>query len=253
MTSENNAQQDDGRAVDAMLAEAGFPDDPELRQVLLQLRGFRTSRVPTPSSALAELLQGSDAAGQPCFEPGKSRKKKRVVFTTLAVAASFGVAGGAAAGGGDIRPGVEGSICTVVEWFLPAAPAVPAPAVPARAPTPATAVVSDPAAGGPGTATEAQLPAAGLQENQEPAPHVPEVRAKTEEPVDTDGQASKTAVPGSGATPAHAGPAVTPRPDGTEGVPVGTGNRDRQDLPGPPPVPTAKAEPLRVRRGIWLP
>lgn len=235
--------------------------------MLLQLRGFRTSRVPTPSSALAELLQGSDTAGQPWFEPGKSRKKKRVVFTTLAVAASFGVAGGAAAGGGDIRPGVEGSICTVVEWFLPAAPAVPAPAVPARAPTPATAVVSDPAAGGPGatpardplpafqpgTATEAQLPAAGLQENQEPAPHVPEVRAKTEEPVDTDGQASKTAVPGSGATPAHTGPAVTPRPDGTEGVPGGTGNRDRQDLPGPPPVPTAKAEPLRVRRGIWLP
>lgn len=89
---------DDERAVEALQAESGFPGDPGLRQVLLQLRALRVTEPPEPSGELAALLAGPETADGARLEPSTPQRKQRMLFTALAVAASCGIAGGAAAG-----------------------------------------------------------------------------------------------------------------------------------------------------------
>src|SRR5688572_19926990 len=109
MTSDDRRQQerrlDDERCMDALLAEGGFPDDAELRAVLLQLREFRVTEVPEPSPEVAALMGQPGDADVVSLDEWSRRhpRKKRVAFTTLAVAASLGVAGGAAAGNATLR------------------------------------------------------------------------------------------------------------------------------------------------------
>lgn len=93
MSSDNREQErglDDERYVDALLAEGGFPDDAELRDVLLRLRSLRVDEVPPPSAELAALMGPPRAADVVHLDEwSRTRpRKKRVVFTTLAVAAS---------------------------------------------------------------------------------------------------------------------------------------------------------------------
>lgn len=157
MTSEDRRLQerwlDDERCVDALLAEGGFPDDTELRAVLLQLRELRVTEVPEPSPEVAALLDRPDGADVVSLDDWSRRhpKKKRVVFTTLAVAASLGVAGGAAAGNETLRSQAEGTISGIVRSFSPPVPASPEPTTtapaspPPSAPKPAPAVVPSPA------------------------------------------------------------------------------------------------------------
>lgn len=161
MTSEDRRLQErrieDERCVDALLAEGGFPDDAELRDVLLQLRGLRVTDVPEPSPEVAALLgQSPDADVVPLDDWSRSHpRKKRAVFTTLAVAASLGVAGGAAAGNESLRSQAEGTISGIIRSFLPPVPASPEPtttapaspppaSLPPGAPKPAPAVVPFP-------------------------------------------------------------------------------------------------------------
>jgi hypothetical protein len=264
MTSEDNADQTHGlrdeRAVDVLLAEAGFTDDPHLRQVLLQLRELRVSDVPEPSAELAALLAESRTANVLPFEPGTPRRKKRVVLTTLAVAASFGVAGGAAATNEDLRRGAEGGISAVVEWFspaVPAAPAAPAPAVPSRAPSPGPAVGSVPAVDVPAADppreplpstppapdTTSETPAAESLEGRRIPSEAPRASSggTTETPRDDAGQSGRggaDAAGGGGAAPPEADRA--PVPDVSQGRPDGRRTTDQQDLPVPLPAPKGK-------------
>jgi len=267
MTTEDDEDQtrglDDECAVEALLAEAGFTDDPHLRQVLLQLRELRDSDVPEPSAELALLLAESRTANVLPLEPGKPRTRKRIVLTTLAVAASFGVAGGAAAGNEDLRRGAEGGISAVVEWFSPPVPAAPAPAVPA-APRPGPAVVSVPAAETPATApplkplptlsplpeSASEPPAAEPGEGRHIPSEAPGASSggPTETPRDDAGQAGRggaDATAGGGAAPRQADRAATPAPDAGQGRPGSKGNGDRQDVPVPLPAP--KARPGQTR------
>ena len=152
MTSDDRRQQErrpaDEQCVDALLAEGGFPDDAELRAVLLQLRALRVTDVPEPSGELAALL-GRPAGADVVRLEDWSRKhprKKRAVFTTLAVAASLGVAGGAAAGNETLRSQAEGTITGIIRTFTPPERTTPAPAPPSEAPQPSPAVVPSPAA-----------------------------------------------------------------------------------------------------------
>ncbi|WP_411375683.1 hypothetical protein ACLH0K_04740 [Arthrobacter sp. MPF02] len=99
MTSSSGRQQqprpDGERCVDELLSECGFTDDAQLRGMLLQLRCLGNISVPPPSPALAALLECPAAGNLAPLELGRRRTRKRMVFTTLAVAASLGVAGGA--------------------------------------------------------------------------------------------------------------------------------------------------------------
>ncbi|WP_314195121.1 hypothetical protein [uncultured Arthrobacter sp.] len=166
MTSDDKRQAvrrlDDERCVDALLAEGGFPDDAELRAVLLQLRSFRVTEVPPPSAELAALMGQPLEADVVRLDDWSRRhpRKRRAVFTTLAVAASLGVAGGAAAENETLRSQAEGTISSIVRSFAPSAPrtpapTTPAPASPAEAPNPAPAVVPSPG----GTTPTAAVPA----------------------------------------------------------------------------------------------
>ncbi|MDQ0863726.1 hypothetical protein [Arthrobacter globiformis] len=172
MTSDDRRQEewrlDDERCVDALLAEGGFPDDAELRAVLLQLRSFRVTQVPEPSAEVAALMGQPFAAGAVRLDDWSSRhwRKKRAVFTSLAVAASLGVAGGAAAGNETLRSQAEGTINSIVRSFSPPAPTTPAPPPPsqAEAPNPAPAVVpslgwTTPTAAVPAAPAPARVPA----------------------------------------------------------------------------------------------
>ena len=273
MTSEDNADQtrrlDDERAVEALLAESGFAGDPHLRQVLLQLRELRVSDVPEPSAELAALLAESRTADVIPLEPGKPRKKKHVVLTTLAVAASFGVAGGAAAGNEDLRRGAEGGFSSVVEWFsssAPAtpAPATPAPAVPSWAPAPGPAVVSVPAAETPAAEPSREplptlpavpgmasgTPAAEPPEGRDIAPEAPRASSDSmpETPRDDAGQAGRggaDATPGGGVAPPRADRDAPSTPDPGPGKPDSRGTVDRQDVPAP--LPPSKSKPETAR------
>lgn len=156
MTTNHRAQDerrfDDERSVDALLAESGFPDDARLRKVLLELRALRTAQVPQPSAELAALMgpaqteaSAQDAAVVRLEDWNRKHPKtKRIVFTTLAVAASLGIAGGAAAGNDALRRQAEGTITDIVRSFSP--PAAPASPLPSEAPSPGPAVVPLPAA-----------------------------------------------------------------------------------------------------------
>jgi hypothetical protein len=147
MTSEEREQParllDDERCVDGLLAESGFEDDAELRAVLLQLRSLLHAQVPEPSLELAALMDQSGTANgvDPRDVPRNRAKKRRAVFTSIAVAASLGVAGGAAAGNDTLRREAEGTIGNIVRSFSPPAPTPP--------PDPGSAVVPPPAAATP--------------------------------------------------------------------------------------------------------
>ena len=266
MTTEDKARQkrrlSDEQSVEALLAEAGFPDDPGLRNVLLQLRALRVSEAPAPSAELAALLRGSETADVTRLEPGKPRKKKHVVFTTLAVAASFSVAGGAAAGNENVRREAGESISAVMDWFSPPAPTTPAPTLSTGAPTPGPAVVSAPASDVPTAAPPREpspvLPseppkstdriAAEPPETHEPAADAPEVPSDgmTGMPADvghgTDPGAKAAGQRGGIAPPEAGGPAI-PGNDATEPKASGKGVADRPDSPATPPMP--KAGPAR--------
>lgn len=187
MTSENRRQQerlfDDERCVDALLAEGGFPDDAELRAVLLQLRGLRVTEVPEPSPEVAALMGLPVEADVVRLEDWSPRhpRKKRAVFTTLAVAASLGVAGGAAAGNETLRSQAEGAISSIIRSFSPPAPGTPVPTTmpPAsppsaslspEAPKPLPAIVHAPA----GTPPAAAVPAAPAPAQNRAEPSVRE-------------------------------------------------------------------------------
>jgi len=261
MTGEHDEQLerrlDDEQAVQELLEEAGLPDDPVLRQVLLQVRELRVSDVPAPSPRVRALLAEPETSGLTRLEPGKPRKKKRVGLTTLAVAASFGIAGGAAAGNGDIRRGAEGSISTVVGWLTPPAPAtpMPAPAPEPEATSPAPAVVrvfpqattpSTPPVPVPGRGQATSPSQAGPGEDQEPANPAeasqPDVGAKKATPLPGAGRGPANGPapdpPGPPAEPPAAGRPGAARPDAPGQTP-GSGRAadnggDKPDLPGGP-------------------
>ena len=142
MTSEDRRQQerrlDDERCVDTLFAEGGFPDDPELRAMLLQLRELRVTEVPEPSPEVAALIGLPAEADVVRLDDWSRRhpRKKRIVFTTLAVAASLGVAGGAAAGNEALRSQAEGTISNIVRSFSPPVPGTPVPTTTAPASPP---------------------------------------------------------------------------------------------------------------------
>lgn len=172
MTSDDRRQQerrfDDERCVDALLAEGGFPDDAELRAVLLQLRELRVTEVPEPSPEVAALMGRPAEVDVVRLDDWSRRhpRKKRIVFTTLAVAASLGVAGGAAAGNEMLRSQAEATIRSIIWSFSPPAPGIPVPTTTApaasptaslspEAPKPLPAVIHSPAATPPATAEPA--------------------------------------------------------------------------------------------------
>lgn len=234
MTGKEHPKQerrlDDERAVQELLEEAGLTDDPYLRDVLLQVRELKVSDVPAPSPRLMALLAASETTGVVRLETGKLRKKKRVVLTTLAVAASFGIAGGAAAGDGDLRRGAEGSISTVLGWFTPPSPAAPLPV--------------------PGPEPEATSPPPAVVRvfPQAPTPSTP--------PVYVPGQAPETypSQAGPGEVEGPADPAATGQPDpgAQEAVPLpgvakGPAKGPASDAPGPPAQPPAAGEPGAAR------
>ncbi|TQJ35503.1 hypothetical protein [Arthrobacter sp. SLBN-122] len=268
MTTEDKARQkrrlSDEQSVEALLAEAGVQDDPGLRKALLQLRALRVSEVPTPSAELAALLGESKTADVVGLEPGKPRKRKHVVFTTLAVAASFSIAGGAAAGNENVRREGGESIRAVIEWFSPPAPATPAPTLSTGAPTPGTAVVSAPASDMPPAALIREpLPAPpsepaqsatpftaeqrDLHERGADAPEVP-LSDTTRVPADVGSEAgsgARAAGPRGSAAPPEAGGATAPAIDATEPKAGGKGTADRPDTHSAPP--TSKAKPSTAR------
>lgn len=277
MTSEDRKQQErrlaDEQCVDALLAESGLMDDAGLRVMLLQLRRLRGAEVPVPSAELAALMD------QPA-EPGvirladwsrKHRKNQRVVFTTLALAASLGIAGGAAAGNDTLRRQAEGTISTIVEAFSPSGAAPPAADPPSQAPSPAPAVAPDraeapaavtvpgPAADvGPasssgtpaGSRLEGPEPAEKVQENAGdgglraalPGPEAQEHQAKALPTGSPDSPAARpypagpnTAYPGPGAEPPSGG-----RPPAAESERTGVGTMDGTAGTGPAPDRTQR-------------
>jgi len=96
MTGEDKALQerilDDERAVQELLEGADRTDDPVLWDLLLQVRELRTVDIPAPSPRLRALLAEPEAAGAIRVAPATPLKKTQMVFTMLAVAASFGIA-----------------------------------------------------------------------------------------------------------------------------------------------------------------
>jgi hypothetical protein len=158
MTTEDRRQSErrraDERCVDALLAESGCADDAELRAVLLELRTLRVTEVPEPSAEVAALMgEPADAEVVSLADrPRRHRRKKRAVFTSLAVAASLGIAGGAAAGNDGLRSQAEETIRAIFSSFTNPTPTTPAPAPPAKAPEPAPAVVPSPVVRTAGTA-----------------------------------------------------------------------------------------------------
>lgn len=235
MTSEHNGRDrrlEDELYVDALLAESGIPagsaDDDGLRDTLLRLRSLRGAEVPQPCAELAALMGG---AGPGLAEviplEGRARrhpKRRRAVFTSLAVAASLGIAGGAAAGNETVRRHAEGTIDTIVRSFSPPAPApdpaAPAPAPPAEAPNPAPDVVPSPPWAVPPAAS---TPAAEAPVVEAPGHAANGVRKET--PVKTERTPSKAAPPSSPAEQA----------DGSRKSTGGTAP-GFQERPGTPPT-----------------
>lgn len=250
MSSDNREQQerrlDDERCVEALLAEGGFPDDAELRDVLLRLRSLRVDEVPPPSGELAALLGQPGAADVVHLDEwSRTRpRKKHVVFTTLAVAASLGVAGGAAAGNDTLRRQAEGTISSIVNSLSPDSGVAPSPAPPSTVPAAPAAVVPGPAGIPPaGTvplgASPVEVPTAELSVGERPgnpeapgrssrAPHdaaVPSVMPQTgphtggkpAEPGSREGSVpSPAGQPPGGGPPTGGPPAGGPEPTGPE-------------------------------------
>lgn len=271
MTSQDHRHQrglDDEHSVDALLAETGFQDDAELRDVLLQIRGLRTLDVPPPSAGLAALMD-QDASPGDVVRPlaTAARKRNRAVFTSLAVAASLGIAGGAAAGNETLRHGAEGTISSIVGWLLAPAPAEPPPAVPPEAPGTGAAVVPAPVPTPPpgsfpaglvpddGPVQSGELPAAGPEAvPAHPVPAGPpefrsEPPAALPDPAgnrpEIPNQHPEPGNPGSAAKHEGQPPAATEAPGQNGGA-----TADTQDprKPGPdvqPPLPPRNPDPAR--------
>ncbi|AUZ33760.1 hypothetical protein C3B78_04315 [Arthrobacter sp. PGP41] len=220
-STQHGHRLEDERCVDALLAEAGYTDDPGLRDVLLKLRELRVADVPPPSAELAALMGGPGEATVNVLEPGKQPKKRRIAFTTLAVAASLGIASGAAAASEEIRRSAEGTIMNIVRAFSAPLPTAPAPALPSREPGSAPAVAGDPA-------------------EDRTVPYPPGPRP-AEHPASDSGQEPAAEKP---PTPGHAPGAAKASPDGAAGAAAGVpadANRGAE-TPGPgptgaPPVP----------------
>jgi len=226
MTSTNRGifepRPDDEQAVDQLLAEAGFPEDAGLRQLLMQLKALRDPDVPEPSAAILALMGTSETADiMPLADRNdarKARKKRQTLLTSLAVAASLGVAGGAAAGNETIRSAAEGTISTIIRSFAPPLPATPSPADPATtapapgagAPSPGTAVVPAPGGGEP--------PAA-------PAPPTAGQRAADPGQVPGDVQSDSARHPDA--------PAEVPEPGRGAAGPAGPGPWQEDKAPNP--------------------
>jgi hypothetical protein len=234
MTSEDRMPQerrlDDERCVDALLAEGGFRDDAELRAVLLQLRELRVTEVPEPSPEVAALLDRPGDADVVSLDDWsrKHPRKKHIVFTTLAVAASLGVAGGAAAGNETLRSQAEGAISGIIRSFSPPAPETPEPTTTApasppslEAPKPAPAVVPSRAE------TPAAVPAV-------PAPdEAPTLVPSGREPQDAQAPGRVPRAPhnvGKGA------PSTVPQPGGKPADPGSSRPSDMPPLAGEPAV-----------------
>ena len=262
MTSQDHRHQrrlDDERSVDALLAETGFQDDAELRDVLLQIRGLRTLGVPPPSAGLAALMD-QDASPGDVVRPlaPAARKRNRAVFTSLAVAASLGIAGGAAAGNESLRHGAEGTISSVVGWLLAPAPTEPPPPAPPEAPAAPAAVVPSPDGATPtarvhGTPVPAPVPAPVPVQTLDPGdsgagqPHeAPEMVDRAPDKPADHAPVSPPAAPVEGANGSEAQgsrPAVVPpagqnraggAESGTEGKAKGDTESGRHNVPGPP-------------------
>jgi hypothetical protein len=234
MTTEDRGQSErrfaDEQCVDALLAESGIPDDAELRALLLELRSLRVTKVPEPSAEVAALMgEPPDAQVVSLAEwPRRHRRKKRAVFTSLAVAASLGIAGGAAAGNDGLRSQAEETVGAIFSSFTTPIPTTPAPAPPAKSPEPGPAVVPSPAAptGGAIPAVPAPVtvtvPTAGPSPSERHAPTPrPEHGGRSQQ-----GAGPHSAVPRHGGQPAEPGasrsggfPSRADRPavDGTRG------------------------------------
>ena len=288
MTSEHNARDrrlEDQLYVDALLAEAGFlpgsADDDGLRDALLRLRSFRTTEVPVPCAELVALMGATDVgdsdrgdvgpveadpmlaeviplAGRPRRHP----RKKRAVLTSLAVAASLGIAGGAAAGNETVRRHAAGTIDTIVRSFAPPAfapaqppvpadtdPAVPAvdhPAEPADAPGPASGVVpSDAAPSGAAQPVERSAPDGATVANRpgSPAAAAGNAAAGKANPGETE-QAPARPVP-----PSSAGQDVERTRDPADGTPPWAGHGASPTAPTTAAPATTDLPEPKVSRG----
>lgn len=249
MTSEDRKQQErrlaDEQCVDALLAESGLTDDAGLRGMLLQLRMLRGAEVPVPSAELAALMGQPAEAGVVRLEDWsrKHRKNQRVVFTTLAVAVSLGIAGGAAAGNDTLRRQAEGTISNIVEAFSPSRAAPPAADVPAEAPSPAPAVAEDPAGAASAVTVPAPAPAVGpapgfgapADARMEGPESVEEVRKETAD------AAAKASVAGPEAQENQAKALPTRSPDPTAGRLYQAGTNTA--IPGPAVAPQPGGHP----------
>lgn len=238
MTSTNRGlferRLDDEQAVDQLLAEAGFPEDAGLREVLMQLKALRDPDVPEPSAELLALMGGPETAdiiplpNRNSQHARRTRQKRRVALTSLAVAASLGVAGGAAAGNETIRRGAEETISTIMRSFappVPAAPATPSPATPAPA-----APTQEPGAGAPSPGAGVVLVPGGETPPAAPAPPAAVQGFPGQGQLPADGQPEAAQHPGAGA------PEV-PGPGPGAASPMGT--PASQDGKAPNPHPTA--------------
>jgi hypothetical protein len=235
MTNPGKKQEErrlaDEHSVDGLLAEAGCPDDPELRDLLLELRSLRTSTIPEPSAEVAALMGLPGQVDVTRLEdwPRKHGRKKRAVFTSLAVAASLGIAGGAAAANDGLRSQAEGTIRNIISSFTSPAPTTPAPASPSTAPEPAPAVVPSPAVTtpvvfGPAAPSPVQVPgpeapAADRQENPEAPGRLSKEPQKAQVPSAFPPAEGKPATPG-----ASRAPALPPRVGGAAGGAAGDGD-----------------------------
>ncbi|MFE5839614.1 hypothetical protein [Arthrobacter sp. NPDC056493] len=235
MTNSDSGQEerrlDDERCVEALLTEAGLPDDDEMRALLLEMRNLRVADVPEPSAEVAALMGQRETADVIRLEdrPRKHPGKGRVMFTSLAVAASLGIAGGAAAGNDTLRGQAEGTISSIISLFQPT-PAKPAPTSPApTSPVPASPAPAPKPAQAPWPAPAVVLP---LPESAPAAPvSVPAPRAESsggdrreDSPKPRHGRHGREdAGPGRSA-------AVT-QPGGT---PAETGSSRRADVPRHP-------------------
>ncbi|MFJ6027887.1 hypothetical protein ACIQCN_10545 [Pseudarthrobacter sp. NPDC092424] len=234
MTSEHTRRSrrlEDGLYVDALLAEAGFDarsaDDDGLRDALLRLRSFRTTEVPVPCAELAALMDGAEPGFAKVIPlAGRTRKrprKKQAALTSLAVAASLGIAGGAAAGNETVRRHAEGTIDTIVRSFsppvrTPAQAPAPAPAQPAEIPDPAPDAVPSPAAVlPPGTSAPDVTPGhigtpggAGAGSGKEPSAEAEYVPGRAAAPSPRAQEADGIRKPSSGTAPGTPGQPGTP-------------------------------------------
>ncbi|QCO97251.1 hypothetical protein FCN77_05360 [Arthrobacter sp. 24S4-2] len=233
MTNADKRQEerrlDDERCVDGLLAEVGCPDDAELRTLLLEMRNLRVTEIPQPSAELAALLDRPGTANVTRLEvwSRKHARKNRGVFTTLAVAASLGVAGGAAAGNDTLRSLAQETVSSIIGAFLRPAPPTPNPTSPAP-PSPASPTPAQ--VPGPAPAAVFPSPAGTLPAGRVPV--APDSRSGSE--PSTGERQENSPAPGRGQQVAEdvetGPPSEVPQ---TGGEPAGSGASGATDVPPP--------------------